>query len=220
MAKSDRNGKRIPRTQFQNRIPDLGRYFIFTDAEATEEKYINGLKDSLPQEFHGRIVIKVSMVKTDKLVEACKEQVAIQPQYCEPWIVFDQDEVTNFDSIIEDAEKNGINVGWSNPCIEIWFDAYFGQMHTTWQTSTVCCQRFSEVFKKHTGQEYKKSNPQNYHLLNQYGNEGGAILMAEKKLQHYYTNGQTTPSKMCPCTTLHRLVNEILKKTTLSKREG
>lgn len=119
MAKADRTGNRIPRSAFKKRIPDLGRYFIYTDADETEEKYMYGLRDSLPKEFQGRIVIKVSKTKTEKLIEACKEQVSLQPQYCEPWIVFDRDEVPNFDKIISDAERCGIHVGWSNPCIEI-----------------------------------------------------------------------------------------------------
>ena len=39
MAKADRTGNRIPRSAFKKRIPDLGRYFIYTDADETEEKY-------------------------------------------------------------------------------------------------------------------------------------------------------------------------------------
>ena len=40
MAKADRTGNRIPRSAFKKRIPDLGRYFIYTDADETEEKYM------------------------------------------------------------------------------------------------------------------------------------------------------------------------------------
>ncbi len=34
-----------------------------------------------------------------------------------PWIVFDCDEIKDFDEIVREAEKKGIGVGWSNPCI-------------------------------------------------------------------------------------------------------
>ena len=142
MARADRTGKRIPRSAFKNRIPDLGRYFIYTDADETEEKYMYGLRD-----------------------------------------------------------------------------AYFGTMHADWLTSPVCCQRFGDIFEKRTGQEYIKSNPQNYNLLTRFGDENTAIKIAEERLQHYLSNGQTTPSKMCPCTTLHHLVGEILRKTVLSKND-
>ena len=67
MAKADRTGNRIPRSAFKKRIPDLGRYFIYTDADETEEKYMYGLRDSLPKEFQGRIVIKVSCMITGRL---------------------------------------------------------------------------------------------------------------------------------------------------------
>ena len=81
----------------------------------------------------------------------------MEPQYGEPWIVFDRDRVIHFDQIIENAKQEGVNVGWSNPCIEIWFDAYFGRMHG-YQDSVTCCREFANTFEKKTGQEYKKSS--------------------------------------------------------------
>lgn len=130
MAKADRKGMRKGREHFRTRLPDLGYYFIVTDTKETEENYMYGLRDSLPDDLQGRIVIKVSRAKTDKLVTSCKEQSTMEPQYGEPWIVFDRDRVVHFDQIIETAKQEGIHVGWSNPCIEIWFDAYFGKMHS------------------------------------------------------------------------------------------
>lgn len=217
MARSDRRGKRIPRSAFKNRVPSLGRYFIFVDADEAEEKYMYGLRDSLPLEERRQIVIKVSASKTEKLVEACKKQLSLQPQYCEPWIVFNRDERPNFDRIIKEAHEFGIYVAWSNPCIEIWFDAYFGTIHTEWISITSCYQKFGNIFKKQTGQEYKKSNTQNYNLLTRFGDENTAIQVAEKALQNYLTDNQITPSKMCPCTTVHRLISKILRKTISSE---
>ena len=45
-----------------------------------------------------------------------------------PWIVFNRDQVQGFDEIIAEAVSKGIQVGWSNPCFEIWMYAYFGSM--------------------------------------------------------------------------------------------
>ena len=84
MSKSERNGKRKKRSAFQTRVPDLGYYFIVTDTNETEANYLYGLRDSLPQELQGRIVIKVSKAKTDELVNACKEQSSIEPQFGQP----------------------------------------------------------------------------------------------------------------------------------------
>lgn len=211
MAKADRTGKRKGRESFCTRVPDLGYYFIVTDINETEENYMYGLRDSLPKDLQGRIVIKVSKAKTDGLVIAFKEQAAMEPQYGEPWIVFDRDKVVRFDQIIETARQEGINVGWSNPCIEIWFDAYFGKMHS-YQDSVTCCREFANTFEKKTGQKYKKSSQQIYTLLNRYGNEAEAVKIAKCRLAQYLRDGTGNPSEMCPCTTVHKLVSEIWKK--------
>ena len=214
MARSDRTGKRKPRETFRTRVPDLGYYFIVTDTDETEKDYLYGLRDSLPKEFQGRIVIKVSKAKTNELVKACKELAALEPQYGEPWIVFDRDKVVKFDAIIENAHKEDISVGWSNPCIEIWFDAYFGRMHS-YCDSVTCCKKFAETFEQKTGQEYHKDNEQIYTILNRFGDEAHAIQIAENRLQGYKRDGIDTPSEMCPCTTLHKLVDEIRNKAGL-----
>ena len=54
---------------------------------------------------------------TENLVNETLSQAALHPQYVEPWIIFDRDQVKNFDDIIQNAKVAGINVGWSNPCI-------------------------------------------------------------------------------------------------------
>ena len=48
--------------------------------------------------------------------------------------------------------------------------------------------------------------------MNRYGDEASAIKMSEERLQGYIKDGVITPSKMCSCTTVHRLVDEIKKK--------
>lgn len=138
----------------------------------------------------------------------------MEPQYGEPWIVFDRDRVTHFDQIIRDALQAGIHVGWSNPCIEIWFDAYFGKMRPC-PDSVVCCRTFAAGFEQRTGQEYSKSSSQIYALLNRYGDEAKAIQTAEARLKQYLRDGINKPSEMSPCTTVHRLVAEIKEKAAV-----
>lgn len=207
----ERNGKRKLRKDFPKRKPDLGYYFIATDTAETEKNYLYGLKNALPEGLQSRIVIKVSTTRTEKLVAAC-EEADIDPQYRQRWIVFDRDRVVNFDEIIKEAKCRDIKVGWSNPCIEIWFGAYFGKMLTT-QESVACCKKFAGEFKKITGMEYEKSNQQIYSLLNRFGKEEDAIKLAERWYQAYLSDKVSKPSQMCPCTTLHHLVDEIRKKT-------
>ena len=211
MIKKDKMGNRSYRDQFRKRVPDLGYYFIATDAEATEENYFYGLRDSLPDNMKGRIVIKVIHARTAKLVQKCKEQAAMEPQYAEPWIVFDRDQVVDFDGIIEAAHREGVKTGWSNPCIEIWFDAYFGMIHN-YSDSVACCKGFANTYRRYTGYEYSKSNMHIYEILNRYGSEETAIKLADRRFHDHIRTGRSKPSEMITCTTIYSLVNEIKRK--------
>lgn len=108
---------------------------------------MEGLRNSIPEELKGKLVIKVSKSRTVDLVKTCKEGSSLYPQYCEPWVVFDRDQVKDFDGIIKNAEQNGIHAGWSNPCLEIWLYAYFGNMPYI-QDSVSCCNRFATEYEK------------------------------------------------------------------------
>ena len=109
MSKAERNGKRKGREQSSKvRIPELGYYFIVTDTKETEKNYMNGLRDSIPKELQGKLVIKVIKTETKNLVNEALNMASINPQYGEPWIVFDRDQVENFDDIISEAEEKGI----------------------------------------------------------------------------------------------------------------
>ena len=211
MAREERNGKRKRRDSFPKRVPDLGYYMIVTDGEKTEENYLSGLRRSLPERVQNRIVIKVSHAKTEKLVETCIREATNHPQYCEPWIVLDRDRVPDFDKMIEQAERGSVHTGWSNPCVEAWFSAYFGPMLPNID-SVSCCRRFSEIFQRRTGREYQKADADIYSLLRQSGDEEQAVKQAETRLQTYLSEHKK-PSEMCPATTLHHLVAEIRGKT-------
>ena len=138
MAHIERNGKRKTRDQLaKRRVPELGYYFIVTDTEETEQNYMYGLRDSIPRELQGKLVIKVIKTKSGDLVDEARNLASVNVQYREIWIIFDRDKVMNFDEIIRQAEDKGISVGWTNPCIEEWFNAYFGAM-PTYQDFGVC----------------------------------------------------------------------------------
>ena len=207
----ERNGKRAERGKQKKWVPELGYYYIVTDTEETEKNYLNGLRDSLPEKIRNRLVIKVASAKhTRDMISTC-EKADVDPQYRQSWIVFDRDQVQSFDEIIMEAEKKGIRVGWSNPCIEIWFFAYFGKMPTM-QGSVECCRDFGELYKKEIGQKYVKSNPQIYKVLKENGDEVKAIHRAQQQFIKCQNDGKLKPSEMCPGTTLHYLIEEIQGK--------
>lgn len=211
MSKADRNGGRKSREQLSKRVPKLGYYFIVTDTKETEQNYMYGLRDSIPQSIRENLVIKVVKSKTVDLVNKAISLAALNPQYSEVWIVFDRDQVKGFDEIVTDAINKGINVGWSNPCIEIWFHAYFGSM-PSFQTSVACCNGFEECFEKTTGQTYVKSDADVYRKLCTYGDEDKAIRLADQRLTQHVRSENVKPSEMIPCTTVHKLVKEIKSK--------
>lgn len=212
MGREDRRGKRKSRSEIhEKRIPQLGYYYIVTDTDQTEKNYLEGLRDSIPNDLKGKIVIKVAKARTFDLVKKCRDESSLYPQYSEPWIVFDRDQVKNFDSIIEDAMHQGIYVGWSNPCLEIWLYAYFGNMPYI-QGSVSCCHQFANEYEKRTGQRYDKAEKNLYKKLNQFGNEQNAITIAEQKRKQCIDNQNTIPSQMIPCTTVDILIKDIKNK--------
>lgn len=212
MARKDRTGNRKPRDQRAvKRVPEIGYYLVVTDTEATERCYFNGLHDSLPDNVEKKLVIKVVETKTQNLIQKCLEMTAYEAQYRIPWIVFDRDQVQNFDEIISDAKKAGINVGWSNPCFEIWMYAYFGSMPAI-QESWVCCSKFGELYKARTGQVYSKSDADMYKRLCEFGDEERALKLAEEKYEQCLREGKQIPSDMVPATMVYELVGEIRRR--------
>lgn len=212
MSRHERNGNRKPRErQVNKRVPKLGYYFVVTDTKETEQNYMYGLRDSIPKELQGKLVIKVVKTKTKNLVEEAINLASLNPQYGETWIIFDRDQVQNFDEIIRQANEKGIKVGWTNPCIEAWFSAYFGSM-PTYQDSVSCCAGFSRTFEQESRQKYIKSDKAIYEKLNRFGNEATAVDLAQKKFEEHRANCKNRPSEMCPCTTVHWLVSEVKSK--------
>ena len=165
----------------------------------------------MPEEIRNKLVIKVVETKTRVMIDKCQELTAYEAQYRIPWIVFDRDQVQGFDDIIAEAKRKDIEVGWSNPCFEIWMYAYFGAMPAI-QDSWTCCSEFGRVYESKTGQKYSKADEKMYGKLCMSGNEEKAIQIAQQKLEQCEREGKTKPSEMCPATTVHKLVGEIKGK--------
>ena len=196
MARKDRTGNRKTREQRkQFKVPELGYYLIVTDTEATERCFFTGLHQALPEDVRNKLVIKVVETKTRAMIDKCLELTAYDAQYRIPWIVFDRDQVQGFDEIIKEAEDKGIQVGWSNPCFEIWMYAYFGSMPAI-QDSWACCSDFGRVYETKTGQKYSKADEQMYGKLCKAGDEEKAIQIAQQKLEQCKREGKTTSEEM------------------------
>lgn len=203
-------GKRKPRA-FENRSEKLGYYIIYTDTKKTERNYINGYYKSLPIEFQEKIEIQIKKDETINLIEACLQYQKRNPQYSSAWIIFDKDKNENFNQIIENANQKGIQVAWSNPCIEIWFSGYFGKMHCI--DSVTCCSNFSELYKNKTGLNYSKNDDSIYTILNKFGDEKQAIKYFKKKHENAIKCG-IKPDDQVGGSCIFLLLEEINKKMT------
>lgn len=211
MAKN-RGRTRRERKSSGSRNEKLANYFIVTDAEKTEKNYIEGLKKSLPIDKQERITIKIRTgIKSYKIVEYCEKEMNANPVYSETWIVIDRDEVTGFDEIVRRAEKRGIKVAWSNPCIETWFSAYLGNIVTD-SKSKNCIKSFEKIHKKHIGCKYEKKDEKIYEKLIKYGDEEKAIERAERMYTKFKEDNKKLPTEMYPCTMLHKLVYDIKRR--------
>lgn len=190
----------------------LGYYYVVTDATRTEPNYLKGFKESLPADAKENIEIHVETVPTAELLDRCIDACALQPQHRIPWIVFDRDRVVDFDQIISDAEKHGARVAWSNPCIEVWLGAYFGQMINKTE-SQHCVSEFGRLFRNKLGQEYDKSDARIYEKLKRIGDESGAIKLVANRHALAQTDCKAA-SEMCPCSTMYQLISEIRDKVS------
>lgn len=128
--------------------------------------------------------------KTRTMIEKYLELTAYEAQYRIPWIVFDRDQVHGFDDIIAEALNKGIQVGWFNPCFEIWMYAYFGYMPAI-QYSWTCCSNFGRVYESKTGQKYSKVDEQMYGRLCKSGGEEKEIKIAQQKMEQCKREGKT-----------------------------
>ena len=207
MGKRERSGK-IKVRDIGFRKPDLGYYYIVTDAVETEPNYLNGIKENLPDRVKGRLVIKVKSSKTYDMVDTILNDISKSPIVYDPWIIFDRDQVKEFDQIIAKAEKHRINVGWSNPCIEILFLAYFGKSPNM-NNQQDCIKEFEKTYINKLNKKYEKNNKNIYNDLIQNGNEELAINICKKKHNKYLSDGIEIPSKMVGVSLVYKLLEEI-----------
>ena len=188
-----------------------GAYLIVTDAEKTEKNYFEGIKASIPDNLKNDLQIKIYSNKAlSKIIDFAAEQRNKDERFRDIWLVFDRDEVRNFDKLIEEAKEAKMNIGWSNPCFEIWLMSYF-QIPKNIDVSQKCCETFEKIFKENTSKKYKKSEVKIYNILCENGDEDKAIQRAREKY-HQVKKEYSKPSKMIGCTTVYKLVEELKKE--------
>ena len=183
-------------------------YVIVTNTQGTEKNYFDGLRENLPEKAKRYVVVTTYETHLKTMIHKCRTEVYKDHQFRQEWLVFDRDEVKDFDEIIEKAEGYHLHCAWSNPCFEIWLYAYYGKM-PEFLNSQQCWKSFGKEFQKRTGIPYEKNDRWLYRHLMETGDEEKAIQLAIQKLNQCYREGREIPSEMHPCTKVYELVKDI-----------
>ena len=83
-----------------------GACLCVTDAEKTEKNYFEGIKNIIPDSLKNDLQIKIYSNKPlAKIIDFAAEQRNKDERFRDIWLVFDRDEVKNFDKLTEEAKE-------------------------------------------------------------------------------------------------------------------
>lgn len=136
--------------------------------------------------------------------------------YDRVWAVFDKDEfpAKDFNETIALGDKNGIEVAWSNEAFELWYLYHFQNVTTgvprkDYEEKISVAVNVSPKYKSKKKYKYAKKDPNNYAVMTTYGSMDSAMRYAESKHLEYTDSRYANQN---PCTTVYRLVRQLLGK--------
>jgi hypothetical protein len=110
-------------------LPEL---LVFVEGLRTEEIYLTywrrRYRDRVRVEiddYRGGPLQLVERAVDAQRIEARDERKGRGRAHDQIWCMFDRDEHPNFAQAIDLAERHGINLAISNPCLELWFILHF-----------------------------------------------------------------------------------------------
>lgn len=209
-------GRKVRKEAVRDLIPY--RILIVCEGEKTEPGYFKTLKDLLEVKF--RDLVDLKKVNLKELIEIdgsgkntkslVRHTLRLKAQASIPfghvWYVFDKDSFTNeqFNSAIINAEKEDIEVAWSNEAIELWFLLHFEYI-STGITRYQYIDKLNYIFKSIGLGKYEKNMDGIYNILKEYGSQDFAIGNAKRLLKDGFNY-----AGMKPATTVYKLI-ELLE---------
>lgn len=188
---------------------------IVCEGTKTEPNYF----EALAQKQQGIIVYDVEVKglgrgTTDVVGKAI--DLKNKNNYDRVWAVFDKDEfpAKDFNAAIEMGKNNGIDVAWSNEAFELWYLYHFqnvttGMPRKDYNDKISAFVNASPKYKSKKKYKYAKKDPDNYEIMTTYGSMDLALRYAEKRHLEY---ADTNYAIQNPCTTVYRLVRQLLGK--------
>ena len=193
--------QRKPASQFPRSV-----IRIYTEGKKTEPNYFNAIKDELKRN-EIEIIVDGRGDHTLSLVEWVinkKENERNDPAFVtEWWVVFDKDEHLDFNHAIELAEKNKIQVAYSNECFELWFILHFEYLQTA-----INRKAFNTKLTKLLSRKYEK-NSNIYSIIKE--KEAFAIKNAKKLEEMHLSENRVNQALRNPSTTVYKLVERMRK---------
>ncbi|WP_270942800.1 RloB family protein [Romboutsia lituseburensis] len=191
MARNDKYKRGKRETKIQNNT------ILIVCGGKTEELYFKKFRSDL-----GKIVVKpiLNNESPKRIVErAIKEKN--EASYIQVWVVFDKDDFNDFDEAIQLANRNNINVAFSNQAFELWF-----LLHYKYIAHNMHRNKYEIEIEKFTGKSYSKTNEQMYDILRYKMDD--AISNAKKGHQKHKLES-IKPSDWESCTTVYTLVEQL-----------
>lgn len=178
----------------------------------TEKIYFDMFKEKFQSQLSGR---KIKIIKNSldplKLIKYCIEIREYNKNCLKLWAVFDRDDFNNFDKAIELAQGNNVFCAYSNQAFEVWFINHFQELYTPLHR-----KKYADLLERLLRKTYEKNNKCLKQIISDLLNvtkieiaiknsEYGYKRHIEDKKNRGYSNYES-------CTTVYRLVKELLKK--------
>ena len=185
--------------------PEVPSFLIVCEGKETEPNYFRA--------FHIGNVREVKAEGVGKsTVSLVMETIKLKSkgEYDQVWVVFDIDECkpAQVNDAIHMAEKNGIQVVYSNQAFELWY-----LLHFDYHNSSIDRKQYIQKLSKALECEYKKNAHDLY--LRLFNCQWKALQNAQ---QLYASYEHPDPYHNDPCTTVFRLVEELNRYTRDSRR--
>ncbi len=188
---------------------------IVCEGEKTEPNYFNEFAKNNQSLFIYDITVK-GRGRGPKDVVKNAIELKSKNEYDRVWAVFDKDDIPDkdFNEAINTATKEKIEVAWSNEAFELWYLYHFNNVVTAMSRKQYA-EKISTAVKKasdkHKSENYKyiKNDTKNYEIMTTCGSRDHAMKYAEAQHNEYTDTKYATHN---PCTTVYRLVRQLLGK--------
>ena len=175
----------------------LSRFLIVCEGEKTEPNYFRCFR--VPKNI---VDVRGLGDNTLRLVQKTIE-IAKKDNYDQIWCVFDRDSfpANDFNNALILAGQKGVRVAYSNEAFELWYLLHFHYYQTG-----ISRHDYYDLLGKLLFKKYEKNSETIFEELEPY--QLNAIRNAKRLLEQY---DPSSPEKDNPSTTVHILIEELLK---------